>query len=59
MQFAPMRRAAATALVVAFVIAGCGVKGPLVPAPKPATGATSPAAGAPSVTDSAEPPRKP
>jgi len=59
MQFAPTRRVAVAALVVAFAIAGCGIKGPLVPAPKPAPGATAPPAGAPSGTDSREPPRKP
>jgi len=43
-QNAMSRRLAAAALVAALATAGCGVKGPLVPAPKPAAETPPPAA---------------
>jgi len=43
-QIAMPRRLVAVALVAALATAGCGVKGPLVPAPKPAADAPPPAA---------------
>jgi hypothetical protein len=44
MQFSSSRRALAATLAAALLATGCGVKGPLTPAPKPAPEATPPAA---------------
>ena len=53
-QFSSARRALAATLAAMLLAAGCGVKGPLTPAPKPAPEATSPA-----VKDAPSPERKP
>jgi predicted small lipoprotein YifL len=43
MQIAMPRRLLAAVLIAALTCAGCGIKGPLVPAPKPAAETPPPA----------------
>jgi predicted small lipoprotein YifL len=50
-------RASALAIVVALGVGGCGVKGPLVPAPK--TPPAAPDSAAPAAQDASKAERKP
>jgi predicted small lipoprotein YifL len=45
-QFSSSRRVLVATLAATLLAAGCGVKGPLTPAPKPASEATPPASQA-------------
>jgi predicted small lipoprotein YifL len=58
MHIATSRRAVVAAVAVALCVSACGVKGPLVPAPKSTPeGAAAP--GAPAAKDAAAQERKP
>ena len=58
MHIASSRRAVAAAVALALCVSACGVKGPLVPAPKSAPEAAA-SPGAPAAKDTAPQERKP